>query len=231
MKQLIVVGFALGFCLSGMGKAGESEDSKVVSLPETVVSESMETIALNSIAPSYPREMALQCMTGYVVADVTVNASGRVIGVDLRTSTQPAFAEVAEEALWKWTFVSAERDTRHFVVPIRFGLPGIPDAERPEERYEIVVMASLESQVISSVMPDYPPELCRHFKSGRVMLEASVDQEGRVLDVTVLQADDPKFADAAEEALRQWTFVASDQPLPGGIRHVKVPMKFMLAGR
>lgn len=231
MKQLIIGGLVFGFCLSGMGQTGEPEDSQVVSLPETVVSESLDTITLKPIAPSYPREMALQCMTGYVVADVIVNGSGHVVDVDLQTSSQPAFGDAAEEALWKWKFVGAEQDRRHFVVPIRFGLPGIPDAVAPEDRAEVIVMASLESQVVSSEMPEYPSELCRQFKSGRVMLEASINQEGGVEDVTVIESDDPKFAEAAEEALWKWTFVASDQPLPGGIRHVRVPMKFMLAGR
>ena len=231
MKKLIVGGLVLGFCLSGMGQSGESDDSQIVSLPETVVSESLDTTTLKPIAPTYPREMALKCMTGYVVADLTVNANGRVIEVDIPQSSQQAFAETAETALWKWEFVKSESEKRHFVVPIRFGLPGIPDAAQPENRTEVVVMASLESQVISSVMPHYPSELCRQFKSGRVMLEASVDQEGQVTKVTVLRADDPRFAEAAEEALRKWTFVATDQPLPGGVRHIRVPMKFMLAGR
>lgn len=231
MKQLIVGGLVFGFCLSGMGQIGESDDSQVVSLPETVVSESLDTITLKPIAPTYPREMALQCMTGYVVADVTVNGSGRVVDVDLQTSSQPAFGDAAEEALWNWRFVPADKEKRHFVIPIRFGLPGMPDAVAPESRTEVIVLATLESQVISSEMPAYPPELCRHSKSGQVVLEASVNQEGRVEDVTVLESDDPRFAEAAEEALWKWTFVASDQPLPGGIRHVRVPMKFMLAGR
>lgn len=230
MKLLIVGGLIFGFCLSGMGRTDESDDSQVVSLPETVVSEDMDTITLKPIAPSYPREMALQCITGYVVADLTVNASGRVVGVDIPTSSQPAFAEAAETALWKWEFVPAESESRHFVIPIRFGLPGMPDATRQDSRSEVVVMATLESQVISSVMPEYPPELCRHLKNGQVLLDASVNQEGRVTDVTVLEADEPEFADAAEAALWKWTFVSSPEPLPGGIRHVKVPMTFMLAG-
>lgn len=231
MKQLIVGGLVFGFCLSGLAQSGESEDSQIVNLPETVVSESLDTITLKPITPSYPREMALKCMTGYVVADVTVNGSGRVTEVDLQSSTQPAFADAAEEALWNWTFVPAEQDRRHFVIPIRFGLPGMPDAVRPEDRAEVIVMATLESQVVFSEMPAYPPELCRHAKGGQVMLDVAVNQEGRVEDVTVLQADDPKFAEAAEKALRKWTFVASEQPLPGGVRHIRVPMKFMLAGR
>jgi TonB family protein len=231
MNKLIVGGLISGLCLWGIGQTEESDASRVVSLPETVVSESMDTVTLKPIAPAYPREMAVQCITGYVVADLTVDDRGRVIRVDIPQSSRRAFAEVAEEALWKWEFVPSESEKRHFVVPIRFGLPGVPDATRPESRSEIVVMATLESQVVSSVMPQYPPELCRHLKSGEVMLEASVDQKGQVKKVTVLQADDPLFADAAEEALRQWTFVASEQPLPGGERQVRVPMKFMLAGR
>lgn len=59
---------------------------------------------------------------------------------------------------------------------------------------------------ISDVRPVYPQSARDNGLGGRVLLEARIDGDGLVNDVTVHEADDEAFADAAVDAVRQWQF-------------------------
>lgn len=230
MKRALFVVLTVGFCLTVRAGTDESTDSGVIKLPETVVTENTDTLVLKAVTPSYPCEMARECMTGYARADVSVNKAGSVIGVRIAETNEQAFGEAAEEALWNWKFSRSNRDHRRLTIPIRFDLPGMPHRARPVDRPEVIVTATFESQVVRSIAPEYPSSLCRNCKTGKVVLEATVDEDGRVIGVSVLETDHRKFADAAREALWQWEFIDSARPLPDGKRQVKVPIRFMIAG-
>jgi len=67
-------------------------------------------------------------------------------------------------------------------------------------------MGITEPSVIHRIQPKYPKEARRDRISGQVILEATIDTEGRVQSISVLADPDPRLTQAAIEAVRQWIF-------------------------
>lgn len=85
-------------------------------------------------------------------------------------------------------------------VPADQALPGEEDETRQ-------VLAAAELTAIKSRMPNYPWRARRQGIEGFVELEFSVDEQGRVTDVEVLDAmPQGVFEKAASKALAKWTF-------------------------
>ena len=61
------------------------------------------------------------------------------------------------------------------------------------------------------VLPVYPEMARRMGVTGRVKLQLSVDPQGKVQDVRVVQGR-PFLRDAAVSAARQWTFANAPEP-------------------
>lgn len=61
-------------------------------------------------------------------------------------------------------------------------------------------------QALSKVNPVYPAALKEKKISGVVVLTVVVDEDGRVTEVSARPADNPEFATAAMDAVRQWRF-------------------------
>ena len=57
--------------------------------------------------------------------------------------------------------------------------------------------------------PIYPDELSSAGIGGIVTMEALIDTEGDVQDVTVLTAPDPGLATAAVESVKQWKYTTT----------------------
>jgi protein TonB len=60
--------------------------------------------------------------------------------------------------------------------------------------------------VIKRVPPDYPELARRSFLEGKVILEAVIDQTGKVRSLKILQVDHPILQLAAIRAAEQWLF-------------------------
>jgi protein TonB len=86
---------------------------------------------------------------------------------------------------------------------------GLPDAATPAPppMRPIRVGTGLlhEPKKIRHVAPVYPAAALAARAEASVILEASIDEGGQVIDVTVLQGDSP-FDKAALEAVRQWAY-------------------------
>jgi protein TonB len=59
--------------------------------------------------------------------------------------------------------------------------------------------------LIKRVQPKYPPAALAAHVQGAVQIEATINQEGKVVDVKVLSGDSV-LAHAAVEAVRQWRY-------------------------
>jgi protein TonB len=78
-----------------------------------------------------------------------------------------------------------------------------PESEIPRFRKG---MGITEPVIKHRIQPKYPKEALRDRASGQVVLEATIDTEGRVQAITVLADPDPRLSQAAVEALKQWVF-------------------------
>jgi TonB family protein len=87
-----------------------------------------------------------------------------------------------------------------------------------------------QCRVMTTVAPEYPADLRRTGETGTVLVCAGIDAGGHVVGVKVLQAENQAFADAAVDAVRQWTFCRAEDPASPAIRRVEVPIRFELSG-
>ena len=63
-----------------------------------------------------------------------------------------------------------------------------------------------EPVVVQKVAPVYPEAARNARVQGTVILDATLDTEGRVTDVRVTEGADPRLDKASADALRQWTY-------------------------
>ncbi len=96
----------------------------------------------------------------------------------------------------------------------------------------IVSMAPLRMSagavVTRMVRPRFPHEMQRVGMPGYVRLEVAIDDEGRVVNASVLESSGREFAREALRAVGQWQFVAVEDPQPDRLRIVRVPIQFDL---
>lgn len=87
----------------------------------------------------------------------------------------------------------------------------------PSSKREIVRLPYIDpSRLISQVDPVYPPLAITTRVSGRVILEAVIDEDGNVTNLTVLSGH-PLLRNAAVEAVKQWKYsrtILNGEPVP-----------------
>jgi TonB family protein len=69
-----------------------------------------------------------------------------------------------------------------------------------------VRMSTGQIQLLTKVDPVYPPLMISAKRSGTVVLDATINPDGSIGDVKVLQSLGPLFDRAAVQAVRQWRY-------------------------
>lgn len=77
-------------------------------------------------------------------------------------------------------------------------------------------------------LPSYPEDKRRAGLAGEVLLHFRVDTAGQPQAITVAQASDPAFAQAAEACLRQWRFIPTLRDRQPALTDVELPFRFQL---
>jgi protein TonB len=87
---------------------------------------------------------------------------------------------------------------------------GLPSAPAPVAERRIVRIGGqlVSPRLVKRVAPEYPPLAVQARVVGEVVLEALVDEAGRVASVKLVSGP-ALLSEAAEEAVRQWRY----QPL------------------
>jgi periplasmic protein TonB len=82
-----------------------------------------------------------------------------------------------------------------------------PEPKRPAPRTPVRVSAPiLQSKLVHRVDPIYPPLAIRTHTSGEVILEATIDEEGNVMQPVRVLKGHPLLVDAAVQAVSQWKY-------------------------
>lgn len=90
------------------------------------------------------------------------------------------------------------------------GQPRVPPTP-PERPREVIRVGSIEpSRVLRRVDPAYPAIALKVRASGKVILEAVIDEEGNITGLRVVSGH-PLLNDAAVEAVRQWKYTPTIQ--------------------
>jgi TonB family protein len=103
-----------------------------------------------------------------------------------------------------------------------------PDQKSTEKDVQRQPKEGKGPKLIKKVSAVYPPEARQAGVEGTVVLEATIDTQGKVTKVRVLKGDNDLLNKAAIEALRQWEyepFIVDGKPMPFNIT---VTMRFAL---
>lgn len=157
-----------------------------------------------------------------VWATVSLDPRGKSVAIkDAPAELAPLF----EKSIATWKFaparaagqpVAAEVRVPFIVVAVTSGTPSGPQ---------------IAPRVIHQTKPEYPLAQRASGLRGEVLLDFTVDIEGRVTNPVVVRTLNPAFNEPALDAIRQWTFEPGRRggvPVP---THMQVPVLFQLDGR
>lgn len=163
-------------------------------------------VATRTVAPIHPPELKKDFVSGEVVLECQVDAEGEVHDIKVVSESHPGFAAAAEEALQQWEFQPGSIDGQPAPVRIRvpFDFRLSPDeilssiAGRPvyEEIKETVIPAQqlpAWPRPLQFYSPRYPPELAGTGKYGKVVVNITIDKEGKVINPRIVKSTYPEF--------------------------------------
>jgi len=183
---------------------------------------------IKRVAPDYPAEAVRDSIEGKVILNLIVDEHGDVMEVVVITAAPPdIFNEAAVQAMLQWKFKPAMKDGKPIKVrlayPIEFRLterkppPPPPPPPYPRERAartESPIFLAWEEppEPIKRVLPEYPAQAVRDSIEGRVIMNVVINEEGDVIEATVVTAVPPEiFNQAAIAAMMQWKFKPAKQ--------------------
>ncbi len=167
-----------------------------------------QTAALSTpfslIPPPYPQSL----FGGEVVLDALVGRTGTLSDVKVAHGDEP-FLDKALAAVRTWTFVpphsggsSAEP---RIAIAFQFVQPYVPPRSSTVRRYDVTSPSATQDDApipLSSVEPEYP---ATSGAEGSVILYESIDREGRIASVQVVQ-DLAPLTESALAAAKKWSF-------------------------
>ncbi len=65
---------------------------------------------------------------------------------------------------------------------------------------------NMHVELVKKVKPVYPPEARKERISGAVVMDATVDEQGKVIEVKVTKSANPLLDTAAVDAVKQWEY-------------------------
>jgi len=177
---------------------------------------------IKKVAPVYPEEAREARVGGVVVLAVRTDTQGRVYRTMVVKSKTPLLNQAAVDAVKQWVYeplvIDGEPREAVFLVTVAFKL-------RKETRGEVGGVAGgtiraaggKPPRLVRKVDPVYPPEAREAGIQGIVVLEATTDEKGNVVDVKVLRSESSLLNEAAVEAVRRWKYepvVREGKPVP-----------------
>ena len=87
------------------------------------------------------------------------------------------------------------------------GVPTEAPPPPPDDRLYVDKKEKLPLEVVEQPFPTYPEKMRKSRKEGLVTIRYVVGKDGKVSEVTILDADaEPAFNEATLEAIRKWRF-------------------------
>ena len=167
---------------------------------------------IDTILPDYPPVMLAAKVSGVVVVDLILDDRGNVKDAHLFGQHTP-FDDVVLETLKQWKFKVAllngvpytpvVRRTFTFNADLKKVSVSDPDDVAPPYRVGGEIHPPRQ---IKRVEPIYPRDAVASRTGGMVILEAVIDTQGKVKNLTVLRHVTPALDQAAMVAVQQWEY-------------------------
>ena len=163
---------------------------------------------IKRVDPVYPQEALKERVQGIVILGARTDSAGRVEDVIVQRSA-PLLDQAAVDAVKQWIYEPMVIDGKPVKVVFTVQLNFMMIDERNDE-------TGLTPKLISRVEPVYPKEARMARMEGVVILEARVDETGKVTSAKALRSI-PKLDQAAIDAVKQWKYepvVVDGKPIP-----------------
>jgi TonB family protein len=170
---------------------------------------------LTQVDPVYPEEARKAGIEGIVVVEAATDETGHVKSVKVLKSI-PMLDQAAIDAVKQWVYepmvINGEPKGIVFTTTVRFSLDdkgegkvsgaGGVTGTKPAVK---AVQDIRPPKLIKIVEPDYPEEAKKAGIEGTVILEATTDIYGKIIDAKILRSV-PELDQAAIDAVRQWVY-------------------------
>ncbi|MBI4850269.1 MAG: energy transducer TonB [Acidobacteria bacterium] len=171
--------------------------------------------ALTKAVPEYPIDAKEQKVEGDVVIEITISENGDVINAKAISGEQ-VFIQPTLEAVKKWTFDPQKLNDKPAKVTgtlsFRFKLDSpftsLKETKTDETQAPIVVRRSesvIRGIAVNKVPPVYPAEAKEQKIEGDVVIEITINEEGKVSSAKTISGHE-LLSKSAEEAAKNWTF-------------------------
>lgn len=178
------------------------------------------------VQPEYPDVAKQAKLEGKVVVEFVVEADGKVTRATVKNSSDEKFNASALAAVQGWIFGPATAEGKPTAsameVPVVFKLAQlrqkVPPTTPPRDQLP-VPLPMVAAKLLSTPTPDYPEELAERRLPGQVVLEFTVDTEGRPQSPKVLWTPHAAFVGEALKTLGKYQFKPAHQGpllLPSG---------------
>ena len=177
-------------------------------------------IMVSWATPAYPKEAVDRKIEGRVQVRLIVDKSGAVTQARALRSTDKVFEAAAVQAAKQWRFEPATEDGKKVAkcvdMTVPFRLADMREkAGSPMQRAQVVQSLTYAPSTPAAKKtggdPDYPDSLLSRHLPGIVLVDFSVDLEGRLQGLTLLAATHSDFIRPALDAAERWTFHPAKQ--------------------
>lgn len=145
------------------------------------------------VQPEYPPDASKRGIRGIVILDLVIGVDGRVAETHIIRGV-PGLDEAAVTAARQWEFEPVKVGGRPVRVRVTQGITFALQLPR-------LIRESGVPDLRQGVAPSYPPEA----EAGVAVAEVTLEEDGRVGSVRVLEGDGPR-AEALLAALQTWRF-------------------------
>jgi len=179
----------------------KKKDQKPISL-----STDQKPKLVKRVVPKYPESALKANIEGKVVIEAVTDAKGQVVSAKVLDG--PAeLREAALEAIKQWQYepyiVNGVAKPVSFTVILKFRLDE-KDKKKPGTK-PINLSSDQKPKLIKSPRPKYPEKAIKAGIQGSVVIEATTDTKGHVVQAKVIEGH-PLLNIAALEAIKQWQY-------------------------
>ena len=171
--------------------------------------------------PKYPLVALKAKVEGSVVISATTSPDGDVVEAEV-LSGHPLLRHAAIKAIKQWKYepyyVEGTKKPVTFTVVLRFRLPE-EKKPKPQDGGPVAISAQHRPKLLKRVEPKYPEKLVEAGIQGKVVIEATTDTNGNVVEAIAIDGH-PLLNQLALQATKQWKYA------PYVIDGVKKAVKF-----
>ena len=193
------------------------KDQPAPSSPKLGIRTVQKPRLLYATEPQYPEEAKQAKIEGKIVINAETDINGNVVEAVAADGPQ-ILREAAVNAVKQWKYepfiIDGVKKPVTFTVVVKFRLASKKKKDKP-----VSLSAEEKPKLVKKVVPTYPEEAAKAGVEGKIVVEATTDKNGNVINAKVIDGN-PVLNQAAIDAVKQWKYE------PYILKGVKKPVKF-----